>query len=233
MCNRCPTVPQTTPAAMADDCSDVLRLGLSRGSGVYRNTPWNTHRKVEVYCDMDTEGGGWTVFQRRWNGSVDFNRSFADYEGGFGSLSGEFWMGLGLLHTMTSRANMTLRVDVSLRDGTTGFDEYSGFSISQPQRYNFNVDRRINSRGMSGSYLLSETATRYSTNHQPFTTYDKDQDNWQIFNCAKAFGGGWWFNKCVGNNLNGPYTNNSVEFFYKSFKVEGLKTSSMMFRSSN
>ncbi|WAR30110.1 ANGP2-like protein, partial [Mya arenaria] len=76
------------------DCSDVLELGLSHGSGVYKVTPWNTLREVEVYCDMDTEGGGWTVFQRRWNGSVAFNKSFAEYEQGFGSLEGEFWMGI-------------------------------------------------------------------------------------------------------------------------------------------
>ncbi|XP_052786257.1 fibrinogen beta chain-like [Mya arenaria] len=67
-----------------NDCSEVLKLGLSRGSGVYRITPWNTHREVEVYCDMDTEGGGWTVFHRRWDGSVAFNRSFVEYERGFG-----------------------------------------------------------------------------------------------------------------------------------------------------
>ncbi|XP_052786261.1 fibroleukin-like [Mya arenaria] len=129
------------------DCSDVLRSGLSRGSGVYRITPWNMHKEVEVYCDMDTEGGGWTVFQRRLDGSVNFNRNFSDYEQGFGSLDGEFWLGLSLLHSMTSRANMTLRLDMSFSNGTTGFDEYSGFYISPPEGYNVNVDKRINSAG--------------------------------------------------------------------------------------
>ncbi|WAR30011.1 ANGL2-like protein [Mya arenaria] len=212
------------------DCSDVLKLGMSRGSGMYIITPWNTHKEVEVNCDMDTEGGGWTVFQRRYDGSVAFNRSFADYERGFGSLDGEFWTGLDVLHSMTSRGNMTLRVDMSLPDGTTGFDEYAGFYISPPDQYNFNVDRRINSRGMSDSFLLSNTGGRYDINHQPFSTYDRDADNWPD-NCAQNFGGGWWYNGCMGNNLNGPYT--SDYFYYLSFKrgdPQRLKTSTMMFR---
>ncbi|XP_052786258.1 uncharacterized protein LOC128221697 [Mya arenaria] len=215
-----------------NDCSDVLKLGLSRGSGVYRITPWNTHRDVDVYCEMDTEGGGWTVFQRRWNGSVAFNRSFADYEGGFGSLDGEFWIGLGLLHSITSRGNMTLRVDMSLPDGTTGFDEYAGFYISPPDRYTFNVDSRINSGGMSDTYLLSDKRTRWDINHQPFSTYDRDVDHWSG-NCAQYWGGGWWYNFCMYNNLNGPY--NSDEFYYFSFKQtkpRSLKTSTMMLRLS-
>ncbi|WAR29980.1 FGL1-like protein [Mya arenaria] len=199
--------PIVTRAAEVDkaDCSDVLKLGLSRGSGVYKITPWNTHKEVEVYCDMDTEGGGWTVFQRRYDGSVAFNRSFVDYERGFGSLDGEFWTGLGLLYTLTSRANMTLRIDMSLPDGTTGFDEYSGFYISPPDRYNFNVDRRMNSERMTNSYLLSDNSSRWDINHQPFSTYDRDVDNWFGNNCALRHGGGWWFNECMTNNLNGPY----------------------------
>nr|KAG5688078.1 hypothetical protein BaRGS_007123 [Batillaria attramentaria] len=49
--------------------------------------------QIEVYCDQTTDGGGWTVIQRRIDGSVSFDRNWTDYEEGFGELRGEFWLG--------------------------------------------------------------------------------------------------------------------------------------------
>ncbi|KAF6022118.1 hypothetical protein EB796_019572 [Bugula neritina] len=47
--------------------------------------------EFDVYCEFDSEHG-WTVIQRRLDGSVDFYRGWDDYVAGFGNLSREHWL---------------------------------------------------------------------------------------------------------------------------------------------
>lgn len=46
---------------------------------------------------------GWTVIQRRINGTVDFYRGWNDYKNGFGDLLTEFWLGNEKIHQLTSQ----------------------------------------------------------------------------------------------------------------------------------
>ncbi|KAI0218588.1 hypothetical protein LSAT2_029703 [Lamellibrachia satsuma] len=86
------TVCLTKQDLRAYDCADLLRQGYT-ASGVYTIYIHGPTDTMEVYCDMETDGGGWLVFQRRQDGSVDFDREWDSYKRGFGSLSGEFWLG--------------------------------------------------------------------------------------------------------------------------------------------
>ena len=47
-----------------------------------------------------SNGGGWTVFQRRMDGTVDFYLNWADYVKGFGDLNKEFWLGLDKINRL-------------------------------------------------------------------------------------------------------------------------------------
>ena len=63
---------------------------------------------IEVLCDQTTKDpvtltpGGWTVFQYRRFGDVDFNRNYTEYKKGFGNVYGEFWLGLDILYNLTN-----------------------------------------------------------------------------------------------------------------------------------
>ena len=70
------------------------------------------------------------MFQKRLDGSVDFNRTWDDYKHGFGNLVGEFWLGLDKIHRLTrNKTYNRLRVDLGAITGKTVHAEYDWFGI--------------------------------------------------------------------------------------------------------
>ena len=114
--------------AVYKNCAEVYKSG-DKISGVYKIDP-DGLGEFEVFCDQTTAGGGWTVFQKRYNGAVDFFRAWDDYKRGFGNLNGEFWLGLDKIHRLTARSSNKLRVDLEDLHGKTAFAEYSSFSVA-------------------------------------------------------------------------------------------------------
>ena len=85
----------------------------------------------QVLCDMTTDGGGWTTFQRRMDGSVDFYVDWESYKKGFGNLEGEFWLGNDYLHRLTASANMVFRIDMEDYKNDRRFAEYTTFAMGR------------------------------------------------------------------------------------------------------
>ena len=46
---------------------------------------------------------GWTLIERRQDGSVDFYRTWDEYRDGFGDLEGEFWLGNEHIYQITNQ----------------------------------------------------------------------------------------------------------------------------------
>lgn len=182
------------------DCSDLLLRGHT-GSGEYPVTPEASVAAVTVRCEMAVDGGGWTVLQRRQDGGVSFNRSWAEYRGGFGSLRGEFWLGLDLMHLLTRDRDMELRLDLEDWDGVRGHAVYQLFRVgSERLRYRLSVDGYS---GTAGDAL--RFSPQYDHHHRFFTTPDRDNDRYPSGNCGSYYGSGWWFDACMAANLNGRY----------------------------
>ena len=109
------------------NCAELYKSG-EKISGVYTIDP-DGEGAFDVFCDQKTAGGGWTVFQKRLDGSVDFYRGWADYKRGFGNLNGEFWLGLDKIHRLTKTKNK-LRVDLEDTKGKTAYAEYDMFAVT-------------------------------------------------------------------------------------------------------
>ena len=73
---------------------------------------------------METDGGGWTVFQRRIDGSDDFYLNWDDYVHGFGNISEEHWLGLSKLHRLANVSRL-LRVDMRNQNDVYKYAKYS------------------------------------------------------------------------------------------------------------
>ncbi|XP_053387986.1 angiopoietin-2-like isoform X1 [Mercenaria mercenaria] len=213
------------------DCYDVLNKENNAGSGVYSVNLWKSKRTIKVYCDMNTDNGGWTVFQYRFNGSVDFYRNFSEYETGFGNLETEFWLGLKSVKEMASQGKTELRLDLTAADGTTAYETFQNFYLDEGPNYTLHIDHGTGTAG--DSHGLS-----YNNGHH-FSTYDADRDGISSKHCAVKDHGGWWYAKCAFANLNGEYVTPGTKrpgnaergMIYTSFQfLKSLKAVKMMFR---
>ena len=178
---------------------------------------------------METDGGGWTVFQRRQDGSVDFYRNWIDYENGFGNLTGEHWLGLSQIYRITQQGSNTLRVDLEDFDRNTSYAKYSTFNIGNSStQYTLTVSGYS---GTAGDSLIYHNGMKFSTK-------DRDNELWYN-NCAIQFKGAWWYNACYYSNLNGlyrsdPHSPNGDGISWKAWKgvYYSLKFTEMKVRSN-
>ena len=167
------------------------------GTGLYEiRDPSAFNNTIHVRCDMETDGGGWIVIQRRiTNGTVNFYRNWEDYVNGFGDLDGEFWIGLNNIYQLTNQQEVELQISVWNDIESVITWNYQTFRVSGPEnKYRLTVG---NGTGNSGDRLA------YHNGHY-FSTYDHDNDG-RGGNCAYLTQGGWWYNSCYRANLNGRH----------------------------
>jgi len=187
---------------------------------------------VDVYCEND-----WLVIQRRTSGTLSFDRNWNDYKKGFGSLSGEHWLGLDNINRLTQSNDYQLRIDMTDQTGKASNAKYSLFKVGGvATRYKLGLG---SFSGTAGDSLTPQSSipglnwdyTKLNLKGSKFSTKDSDNDGSSSINCATKWnGGGWWFNDCFAANLNGDY--NTIGFSWVSRgQYNNLATSTMAIRN--
>ena len=179
---------------------------------MYTVNPTNKTR-FEVYCDMKTDGGGWTVFHKRFNGFVGFYRGWDEYKNGFGDVRGEHWLGNEKIHQLTEIPSQ-LRVEINTTSNGNRYAKYSNFSITN-EATNYTLFVGFYS-GSAGDHLTSH-------NGFAFTTKDRDNDKQKSYNCAVNYKGAWWYYTCFSSNLNGNYGDSNYYWNWNNLKGSEMK----------
>uniref|UniRef100_A0AC34G7I6 Fibrinogen C-terminal domain-containing protein n=1 Tax=Panagrolaimus sp. ES5 TaxID=591445 RepID=A0AC34G7I6_9BILA len=167
---------------------------------------------IEVFCDMESAGGGWTLMS---HGNSSGGKTFNDYVNGFGDLSTlDVWLGLENLHSMTTTMPTSLRIVIE-QCATDMYEEeieectYPHFSVSDHKsQYSVFINSTCNSSSefqRRGDPWISWNPAKIGPK---FSTFDKKNE----YNCSsKFFNTGWWFNK-NGNNFCGNANLNGLRF---------------------
>ncbi|XP_078425244.1 angiopoietin-related protein 3-like [Cetorhinus maximus] len=216
-------------AALSDsDCYQIFKRG-ERTSGIYSIQPKGS-QLLQTYCQMTAETG-WTVIQRRFNGSLDFDRSWFDYMTGFGDLHGEFWLGLESFYQIAHQAKYILRIELEDWKNETRYIEYTFRIGDKDNNYTLQI----------GQVLTGNLSSAISDcKALPFSTSDQDNDLHTVINCAGQHSGGWWFSACGEANLNGKYLRSRISrrpdrkkgIFWKTWKGNyySFKSTQLMVR---
>jgi len=152
---------------------------------------------------------GWITIHQHLGYSFNWNRNWADYKAGFGSIDADFWLGLEKVYLLTSSQPYRLRVEVQERSSNLWYSaEYWSFKIGDELNDKYRLEVAGYS-GDAGNSLQYEDEWNgdgafgsYYHNGMKFTTYDQDNDP-ALHNCSPPRGGGWWYNSCYMACLTG------------------------------
>jgi ficolin len=163
---------------------------------------------VQVYCTLD----GWTRVINRINfEGVSFNQPYAKYKSGFGTLTGNHWLGLENIRNLIASKTYHVRIELE-----SSFIEYDSFYIdTESNGYELKVGSKIKGD------LYDTLPGRH--NGLKFSTYDKIQGGRS--DCPTTFKSGWWYNACYHVNLlsfyseYGQWYDGSWSKFYQNAKM--------------
>lgn len=188
-------------------CKDALTLGLSTGNGLYTIDADGTlpNPPMTVFCDMTTDGGGWTLLARTvLSGLTTAEKDTIRKSGisiygttGYGSADAAsriYWLPLdvwNLLTTTFPNNQMWVQTSNSSLDVKNKNIQVGNFAAKYPLSW---------SGGVAGFNQLGQGSSDHvNINGRKFTAFDSDNDSFSG-NCAKdnvGVNGGFWYTQCT------------------------------------
>ncbi|XP_053389631.1 ficolin-1-like [Mercenaria mercenaria] len=182
-------------AVLAVECCVML----SASSGLLRYVLFLQWNAVFVYLQA-------TVFQNRFNGTVDFDRYIVEYQDTFGHLYGEFWLGLKYIKEIAAQGATEIRLDLSDGFGRHGYEAFQDFRLSGDNEYTLHILEE--SRSFSGGIEQFQNASNglAGNNGNVFAAMSGFLPTDYYRRCPVDEKSGWWYDYyCGGVDLNGPY----------------------------
>ncbi|XP_053141544.1 fibrinogen-like protein 1-like protein [Hemicordylus capensis] len=208
---------------LARDCRAAYVHGRRR-SGLYVIRPKLSSLFV-VYCDMEYDGGGWTVLHRNnANKKSSWSRTWHDYKQGFGSLLGNHWLGNEFMHLLTRQNAFSVRFVITESNGEIKHADYSSFKVDT--EHNGYALRLGNYSGDATDALTTMYETGIHDNMK-FSTKDRDNDRRVDINCALNNAGGWWYDNCFSAVL---ASDNRIYWKGLCTDINACKLASIMIR---
>jgi len=145
---------------------------------------------------------GWIIIHQHLGYTFNWQLPWEEYRAGFGSIDGDFWLGLEKMHLLTGSQPYRLRAEVQQWSTSLWYSaEYWSFKIGDElnDRYRLEVAGYSGDAGDSlhfeGDWDGNGQFGYYIHNGMKFTTIDQDNDQ-RSDNCATERGGGWWYKQC-------------------------------------
>ena len=221
------------------DCYDLKCYKVSKAMDgphtIYPDTPDLTNFSLQVSCDQETGGGGWIMYMRRLNGTVDFSRNWDDYKRGFGQNGDnmtELWLGNENVYQVLQSYGTT---ECELRIEMDAWDETERWLVASHFRMNNEISKyTLNWDDVIGPYPEIYSNWNY---HKLLEFRTNDSENPHCVGSVDQYTGGWWY-ECSSLFLTGKYVNEEVKT-YKSISVVDskhgypLKRARLMLRPTN